>query len=273
MKTFFFFIVILTLSSISFSQGNLQFNQVKLVGDSPQTVPTGKVWKIESAPLTVKNGIRVPPTFIMGTDTIVMGYDSYTTSELENVVSVKLEWKGTNSYGNGSCGTCHPTWSSNGSNNVIVNVNGVGNSSDVINQNLTFSNIPNSAQSSFTSLGNLNPNYSGNNKITSWNVYFTPLSTQPCLPSSTQSGYGYNYNFRVSFILANGNTLVYELAKAYTMCGGAPQQSIVGNTVGTETRSRPQVTTQFPIWLPSGTAVRTLTNISKLSVLEFNVVQ
>ena len=33
-----------------FSQGNLQFNQAKIISntDPPQTVPAGKVWKIES---------------------------------------------------------------------------------------------------------------------------------------------------------------------------------------------------------------------------------
>lgn len=31
-----------------FAQGNLQFNQVVIVTDLPQTVPAGKVWKIES---------------------------------------------------------------------------------------------------------------------------------------------------------------------------------------------------------------------------------
>lgn len=32
------------------AQGNLQFNQVKIISntDAPQTVPAGKVWKIES---------------------------------------------------------------------------------------------------------------------------------------------------------------------------------------------------------------------------------
>lgn len=30
------------------AQGNLQFNQVVIVFDQPQTVPTGKVWKVES---------------------------------------------------------------------------------------------------------------------------------------------------------------------------------------------------------------------------------
>ena len=47
MKTFFFLILLL-LSSIAFSQGNLQFNQVKLVS-TQETVPAGKVWKVESA--------------------------------------------------------------------------------------------------------------------------------------------------------------------------------------------------------------------------------
>ena len=84
----------LVLCSLIYSQGNLQFNQVKLVGDAPLTVPTEKVWKIESATLSIKDGIRVPPRFIIGTDTIIMGYDSYSTTELENVVSVKLEWNG-----------------------------------------------------------------------------------------------------------------------------------------------------------------------------------
>ncbi len=49
MKTFFFFIVSLTLSSISYSQGNLQFNQVHvLTSGANYTVPASKVVKIES---------------------------------------------------------------------------------------------------------------------------------------------------------------------------------------------------------------------------------
>ena len=40
----------LFLCGLSYSQGNLQFNQVKIVSntDPSQTVPAGKVWKIES---------------------------------------------------------------------------------------------------------------------------------------------------------------------------------------------------------------------------------
>jgi hypothetical protein len=40
--------IIFTLTEVS-AQANLQFNQVLLVGNTLQTVPSGKVWKVESA--------------------------------------------------------------------------------------------------------------------------------------------------------------------------------------------------------------------------------
>ncbi len=45
--TLFFFIA---ASFYSYAQGNLQFNQARIItfADGPQTVPPGKVWKIES---------------------------------------------------------------------------------------------------------------------------------------------------------------------------------------------------------------------------------
>ena len=41
------FLVFLIWLGVSYTQGNLQFNQVKLVS-ALETVPAGKVWKIES---------------------------------------------------------------------------------------------------------------------------------------------------------------------------------------------------------------------------------
>ncbi len=42
-------VVLLVVSPGSFfGQGNLQFNQVIRVSNSPQTVPAGKVWKVET---------------------------------------------------------------------------------------------------------------------------------------------------------------------------------------------------------------------------------
>ena len=42
-----YFIVFVLLNQLAYAQGNLQFNQVKLV-TALETVPVGKVWKIES---------------------------------------------------------------------------------------------------------------------------------------------------------------------------------------------------------------------------------
>jgi hypothetical protein len=47
MKNCFLIIILSSLSLLSKAQGNLQFNQAKLVNNI-DTVPSGKVWKIES---------------------------------------------------------------------------------------------------------------------------------------------------------------------------------------------------------------------------------
>lgn len=63
------FILAITISSLSFSQGNLQFNQVLAIDltgtyasnghiilqSSTITIPAGKVWKVESANCRIKN--------------------------------------------------------------------------------------------------------------------------------------------------------------------------------------------------------------------------
>jgi hypothetical protein len=49
MKKFHTIIILLLLSASfsTFAQGNLQFNRVLIVSNAPQTVPAGKVWKVE----------------------------------------------------------------------------------------------------------------------------------------------------------------------------------------------------------------------------------
>ena len=75
------------------AQGNLQFNQVKLV-QAIDSVPQNKVWKVESAVLGISQGIRVSPTFYINGDTVVLGYDSYNVSRWENVTSVVVQVRG-----------------------------------------------------------------------------------------------------------------------------------------------------------------------------------
>jgi hypothetical protein len=265
MKNISICILSILFAGVSFGQGNLQFNKVKLVGSTSETVPTGKVWKIESAPLTVKNGIRVPPSFMIGSDTIIMGYDSYTTSILENVVSVKLEWSGNNSatsYSGGCNG--YGLYPGLGANNIKINISGTGSGNNVFEETLGFSNIPNSNSSNFQSLGVQVISNQRNNSLSSWNLYFSPINSNIT--------FGFEYTFRVTFLLSNGNAFSYVVSSSSYGC--APQQFLIsGPSVATETRTRPQVTTNFPIWIPAGTSVKTISNIGKLSILEFNVTQ
>jgi hypothetical protein len=282
MKNISISILSFLFAGVSFGQGNLQFNQVKLVGSTAETVPSGKVWKIESAPLTMKNGTRVPPSFMIGSDTIIMGFDSYTTSILENVVSVKLEWKGNNSFSFSSpitvtgCGFNAGSFSlsSSGSNNVKLLINGVGNGATTFDEVLSFSNIPSGNSASFISIGTKLLSTLGNNSLSSWSLEFSPVGNLNNDLGSAIYAWGIDYTFRVTFLMANGNSTTYSISKnEFRACSQSGNISISGPDVGTQNKSRPQVSTQFPIWIPAGTAVKTLSNIGKLSILEFNVTQ
>jgi hypothetical protein len=47
-KNYFLVVTLFLLCFGSYAQGNLQFNQVLTISNTDQTVPAGKVWKIES---------------------------------------------------------------------------------------------------------------------------------------------------------------------------------------------------------------------------------
>lgn len=256
------------------AQGNLQFNQVKMISTS-ETVPVGKVWKIESAVLSLKDGIRVAPTFMIDQDTVLLGYESYETSELENVVSVDIQWLGINNKSGpaSTCGCCCTSnLPANGSINVNLNIGGIGSGSNIINENLSFNDVPSGSSGTYISLGNAGLSSAGNNVISNWTISYKPLTTQPCLPTYTTSVWGTEYTFRITFLLANGNAKSYIVSQSQFGCGASPTLSIANPTISSETRTRPQVTTKFPIWISEGSQVQTLSNISKLSVIEFNVV-
>lgn len=55
MKTSFHVFVFIVVSGGFLAQGNLQFNQVKLVTNQ-ETVPVGKVWKVESVIYNIPSG-------------------------------------------------------------------------------------------------------------------------------------------------------------------------------------------------------------------------
>ncbi len=55
MKKYLLFLVVISFGQCLVAQGNLQFNQVKLV-TATETVPAGKVWKIESVIYNIPSG-------------------------------------------------------------------------------------------------------------------------------------------------------------------------------------------------------------------------
>lgn len=98
-------------SFVSFSQGNLQFNQVKLVS-TQETVPTGKVWKVESA------AYGGGTTFVVGLSTSqTYGYNNNYALTLQSPIIWAIMQYNVNSYPNyiislGAPGNTVPTSSS-----------------------------------------------------------------------------------------------------------------------------------------------------------------
>lgn len=89
----FFGLFFIGLSSFINAQGNLQFNQVKLVS-SVETVPAGKVWKIEN----ILPGVR-PTTTSWGNSTL----DFIININNQTVYYLSSESKGS-LFGNGQTG-------------------------------------------------------------------------------------------------------------------------------------------------------------------------
>ena len=232
------------------AQGNLQFNQVKLV-QAIDSVPQNKVWKLESAVLGISQGIRVSPTFYMNGDTVVLGYDSYNVSRWENVTSVVVQVRGQ---------LC----------NTVVRMrflgSGGGSAIDQDNSSSTLNNTYNQ----FTTVATFTPPSPGNNEIDRWNFWLM-------VANQTSGG---NPEFRVVVNLANGAQIV-ETYNASSTCGCCYSVNnnwaiFVGSTSSTSAiarmdRTRPQISTSLPIWLPAGTTLQAGGNVKALSVIEFNV--
>ena len=232
------------------AQGNLQFNQVKLV-QAIDSVPQNKVWKVESAVLGISQGIRVSPTFYINGDTVVLGYDSYNVSRWENVTSVVVQVRGQ---------LC----------NTVVRMrflgSGGGSAIDQDNSSATL----NSTYNQFTTVATFNPPSPGNNEIDRW-IFWLMTTNQ------TSGG---TPEFRIVVNLANGAQIV-ESYNNNNGCGccytvNNSWANFVGNAGSTVAlsrmdRTRPQISTSLPMWLPSGTTLQAGGNVKALSVIEFNV--
>lgn len=234
------------------AQGTLQFNQVKLV-TTQETVPAGKVWKVESAMLGLSQGIRVSPWFNVNGDTIVLGYDSYNVSRWENVVSIQIQGRAQS-----VCGTVQ----------LHLRILGSG-GNQAIDQTFV-TNV--TASTNWTTLATHVPNSAGNNEIDRWALW-------NYIQGSTAGGN--NWEFRIVVNLANGSQIVNVYSGGapggcYNYSSGINYSNYVASATSTLAidrmeRTRPQISTSFPFWLPAGSTLGAGGNIKGLSVIEFNV--
>lgn len=93
---FLFAIVLALLSYVGFGQYNLQLNQVVLVSNTLQTVPAGKVWKVESY---MQAGIAAPDMIEVG------GSCAYSDRHHPMIVNGQTYFLINGSPGHGSSGT------------------------------------------------------------------------------------------------------------------------------------------------------------------------
>jgi hypothetical protein len=93
---FLFAIVLALLSFVGFGQYNLQLNQVVLVSNTLQTVPAGKVWKVESY---MQAGIAAPDMIEVG------GSCAYSDRHHPMIVNGQTYFLINGSPGHGSSGT------------------------------------------------------------------------------------------------------------------------------------------------------------------------
>lgn len=93
---FLFALILALLSSVGFGQYNLQLNQVVLVSNTLQTVPAGKVWKVESY---MQAGIAAPDMIEVG------GSCAYSDRHHPMIVNGQTYFLINGSPGHGSSGT------------------------------------------------------------------------------------------------------------------------------------------------------------------------
>lgn len=88
MKTIIPFLLLFVSFNLLQAQGNLQFNQVKLVG-TIETVPIGKVWKIEA--IVYNANLVGPPSGLSGNDNIIKDEGIIINGNLVSTRSVRSQ--------------------------------------------------------------------------------------------------------------------------------------------------------------------------------------
>lgn len=247
--------VIIQVQQSSAQSKSLSFNQIVLI-TAKDTVPAGKIWKIESAlpstPVKLHDGYTIN----------IDGQDVYISSFLAgpkywgNITSIDFEGRLTIS--------CTGIYGS-----VKFKYSGYESNLPIINRTVNLSDIN---STSWTPLGTMSPTSPG--AITEINEMLMTITSAGSSPwggaeirmtvyysdgtSQTSPAY-YNNKSTCTNI---GTGIVYYLI-------GSSSSSYLVNSTTPDTYTVP---INFPIWLPEGTIIEPSADIGCLSAIEFDVV-
>lgn len=248
-------IITLTLTLfafLSYSQQQLEFNQVKLVS-SEQTVPTDKVWKVEST-LSAKSRDLVPYYIFINEDTVYVNDFIQGDKYWAGIASIEVDLRKT-------------ITTTGCTNNNIFYLDVLGFENDLpFSRSLSSGSISRDAAStSFQNVITLNPQ--------------TPMAqfelTSLRLRVSRR-WFAHELKLTVNYINGTSQSHVYG-GSTSTGCNSSPHTlyEIGDANGGYQIPNRSKETffqkANFPYWLPEGTKLEAGQNVRAISVIEFNI--
>jgi len=244
---------------MSYAQGNLQFNQIKVVTDE-ETVPTGKVWKVVSA-MSASAGTKGEAfTMLVNGQPVYLSYYNSGDRYWDNIMSIQFE---TRKNGGAAC-----------SNSDLVSM---AFEYDGYEKDFPFQN----RRSAWAYRPNLYP--------TTWTTMFTVTPQDVSMPMSitamrlggaTSVRIPDQVEFRLTVTYNDNSTqsIMYG-PYAFSCCGcsGGSTHYFIGSTTAlfqmpSTSKDFFYLPTSLPLWLPSGFSLGKGNKISGLSVIEFNII-
>jgi len=235
---------------MSFAQGSLQFNQVKLVS-SEETVPAGKVWKVESVMSSAPRKSFSPYFIIVNSTNIYFSNYSYSGKGWFDIAEIKIYYKE-----NFSCTNTH---------SLIFNYHGYEDKTPFWGR---------------TTSGTVQNN-------SNWHLVSTVLPQVSGSPLSiTQARLYMNYaeagDARLDITYMDGSTqsIIFP-GRSTSICQSGSWQyvttsignfsSTIGDYIDVPESELYIADTKLPLWLPTGTTLQAGDNVGYVSVIEFNV--
>ncbi len=248
-------ILIITLINpiFAFTQKTLEFNQIKLVTNVEETVPAGKVWKIESimpnTAVRYDNGYSIK----INSKTIYVHTYSAGIKYWDNISSIVFEgkWDGTSCTGGGTY--------------LVFSYNGSESGLPFQNRSKSSSNYITTSWTNYQNLFTVTPqNLNNALSITSFRLYTT-----------NYGGSHIPVKIRMTVNYSDGTTQQTEYNGG--CCCGNSYYDIIGSSssyfqVQAASRDYFYTTMQLPAWLPENTTLKADNNIEYISVIEYNVI-